>query len=65
MTQPLVLHKGAVSSVGCSTVPHDMIREHNVNIPFYTDDTQLYISVEPNDVDAVCSLTTCLSVIND
>ena len=28
------------------------------------DDTQLYISVEPNDGAAIHSITTCLLVIN-
>ncbi|XP_030638844.1 uncharacterized protein LOC115819473 [Chanos chanos] len=40
-----------------------IIREHNVNFHSYADDTQLYISVEPNDINALYSLTTCLSAI--
>ena len=42
----------------------DIIREHNVCFHSYADDTQLYISAEPNDAAAINSITTCLLAIN-
>ena len=42
----------------------DIIREHNVCFHSYTDDTQLYISAEPNDAAAINSITNCLLAIN-
>ncbi|KAL0970199.1 hypothetical protein UPYG_G00238640 [Umbra pygmaea] len=43
----------------------DVIREHNVNFHSYADDTQLYISIEPDDIDAISSLSRCLIAINN
>ena len=37
---------------------------YNVCFHSYADDTQLYISVEPNDAAAINSITTCLLPIN-
>lgn len=37
---------------------------YNVNFHCYTDDTQLYISVEPNNTNALNWLTACLHLIN-
>ena len=42
----------------------DVIREHDVSFHSYADDTQLYISVEPNNPPALNSLTVCLSAVN-
>lgn len=42
----------------------NIIREHNVCFHSYADDTQLYISAEPNDITAINSITTCLVAIN-
>ena len=42
----------------------DIFREHNVCFHSYADDTQLYISAEPNDAAAINSITTCLLEIN-
>ena len=41
-----------------------IIREHNVCFHSYADDTQLYITAEPNDAAAINSITTCLLAIN-
>lgn len=40
-----------------------MISSANVSFHSYSDDTQLNISVEPSDEDALSSLTGCLSTI--
>ena len=42
----------------------DIIREHNIDFHSYADDTQLYISTEPNDATAINSITNCLLAIN-
>ena len=42
----------------------DIIREHNVCFHSYADDTQLYISAEPNDPAAIDSITNCLVATN-
>ncbi|KAK0133329.1 hypothetical protein N1851_031170 [Merluccius polli] len=42
----------------------DIIRAHTVNIDSYADDTQLYISFEPNDTNAICSLTDSVGGIS-
>lgn len=42
----------------------DIIRYHNVCFHSYADDTQLYISAEPNDSTAKQSITKCLLAIN-
>ncbi|MCI5160354.1 MAG: hypothetical protein D3906_18395, partial [Candidatus Electrothrix sp. AUS1_2] len=42
----------------------DIIREHNVCFHSYADDTQLYISAEPNVAAAINSIATCLLAIN-
>ncbi|KAG5263216.1 hypothetical protein AALO_G00283870, partial [Alosa alosa] len=36
----------------------------HVNLHSYADETQLYISVEPTNPDGLCSLTACLTSIN-
>ena len=41
----------------------DIIRDHSIDFHSYADDTQLYISMEPNDPDALSSLITCLSAV--
>lgn len=42
----------------------DIIREHSVGFHSYADDTQLYISAEPNDTAAINSIANCLLAIN-
>lgn len=42
----------------------DIIRDQNVCFHSYADDTQLYISAEPNDSTAKQSITKCLLAIN-
>uniref|UniRef100_A0A667YPA7 Reverse transcriptase domain-containing protein n=1 Tax=Myripristis murdjan TaxID=586833 RepID=A0A667YPA7_9TELE len=42
----------------------DIIRRHNVCFHSYADDTQLYISAEPNDATAINPITTCLMAVN-
>lgn len=42
----------------------DIIRKHNVCFRSFADDTQLYISIEPNDAAAINSMPNCLLVIN-
>ena len=41
----------------------ELISAHNVNFHFYADDTQLYISVAPDDPRALDPLLSCLSSI--
>ena len=41
----------------------NIISQHNVNFHSYADD-QLYISVEPTNLDGLSSLTACLTSIN-
>ena len=43
----------------------DIIRKYNVNFHSYADDTQLYISAEPNDTTKIDSITNCLLAINN
>lgn len=43
----------------------DIIREKNVGFHSYADDTQLYISVEPDDTVAINSITSCLITVNN
>ena len=43
----------------------DIIRKHNVCFHSYADDTQLYISAEPNNSTAIDSISSCLTAIND
>ena len=43
----------------------DIIRKHNVNYHSYADDTQLYISIEPQNTDTVNHLTSCLRDLTD
>ena len=40
-----------------------LICDHGVNYNFYADDTQLYLSVAPDDPNALSSLTNCVSAI--
>ena len=42
----------------------DIIKEYSIDFHSYTDDTQLYISAEPNDATAINSITNCLLAIN-
>lgn len=42
----------------------DIIRKHNICFHSYADDTQLYISAEPNDHTAINSISACLLAIN-
>lgn len=42
----------------------DIVREHNICFHCYADDTQLYISAEPNDYTAINSISACLFTIN-
>lgn len=45
--------------------PHGNINHHQVNYSsFFADDTQLYISVSPNDPTALHVLIACLTDIN-
>ncbi|KAL2095649.1 hypothetical protein ACEWY4_007797 [Coilia grayii] len=41
----------------------NIIKKHNIDFHSYADDTQLYISVEPNKTTALQSLTSCLSAV--
>ena len=41
-----------------------VISRHNVNYHSYADDTQLYISVEPDDYSAVNRLMECIADVN-
>ena len=41
----------------------ELITTHGVNFHFYADDTQLYLSVAPDDPSALDSLLSCLSSI--
>ncbi len=43
----------------------DIIRENDVSFHSYADDTQLYISAEPNDTVAINSITSCLMAVNN
>lgn len=43
----------------------DIIRKNNVSFHSYADDTQLYISVEPDDTVAINSITSCLITVNN
>src|SRR4029434_153128 len=41
-----------------------VIRRHNINYDSYADDTQLYISVTPNNYSSIYCLVNCISDIN-
>ena len=43
----------------------DIISNHNINYHSYADDTQLYISISPNDYNTVNSLLNCLVDVNN
>ena len=49
------------------TVPlGHIIRRHNLNYHFYADDSQLYLSIKPNDIhDLVFSLEKCILKVKD
>ena len=49
------------------TVPlGHIIRRHNLNYHFYADDSQLYLSIKPNDIhDLVFSLEKCILEVKD
>uniref|UniRef100_A0A665UBY4 Reverse transcriptase domain-containing protein n=1 Tax=Echeneis naucrates TaxID=173247 RepID=A0A665UBY4_ECHNA len=40
-----------------------IIRKHSINFHFYTDDTQLYLSMKPDEVTQIVRLQTCLEDI--
>ena len=42
-----------------------IIRKHNINYHSYADDTQLYISISPDDHNAVNSLVNCITDLNN
>src|SRR4029434_7670281 len=41
-----------------------VIRRHNIEYHSYADDTQLYISVTPNNYSSIDCLVNCISDIN-
>src|SRR4029434_3433888 len=41
-----------------------VIRRHNINYHSYADDTQLYISVTPNNYSSIDCLVNCIADIN-
>ena len=41
-----------------------VIRKHNLSYPNYADDSQLYISLHPDDTSPIISLTQCIKDIN-
>ncbi len=41
-----------------------VIRKHNLNYHNYADDSQLYISLHPDDLSPISSLTQCIKDIN-
>ncbi|XP_068609656.1 uncharacterized protein, partial [Brachionichthys hirsutus] len=42
----------------------NIIKKHSINFHCYADDTQLYLSVQPDKVDQLVRLQTCLKDIN-
>ena len=42
-----------------------IISKHNINYHSYADDTQLYISISPDDYNTVNSLLNCLVDVNN
>ena len=42
-----------------------IIREHNISFHSYADDTQLYISTEPNNTAAISNISNCLIAVNE
>ena len=42
----------------------NIIREHAINFHSYADDTQLYISLSPNDTSPIDKLVQCIDHIN-
>ena len=42
----------------------NIIRRHGIDFHSYADDTQLYISVSPNDTSPVASLIQCIEQMN-
>ncbi|KAF7644929.1 hypothetical protein LDENG_00213450, partial [Lucifuga dentata] len=42
----------------------NIIRQHNIHYYNYADDKQLYISVEPDDINVLNFLSPCLADIN-
>ena len=42
-----------------------VIRKHNIDFHSYADDTQLYISVSPDDLNSINTLVNCISDINN
>ena len=45
-------------------LPLGNIREHGINFHSYADDTQLYISLSPNDISPIDKLVQCIDHIN-
>ena len=41
----------------------NIIRGHNVHFPCYADDTQLHISISPNDQSNIATLHKCFAEI--
>ena len=43
-----------------------IIRKHNLDYHFYADDTQLYLSIQPNDInDLVFKMEACISEVKE
>ena len=42
----------------------NIIREHGISFYSYADDTQLYISLSPNDISPIDKLVQCIDHIN-
>uniref|UniRef100_A0A4W6FLW9 Reverse transcriptase domain-containing protein n=1 Tax=Lates calcarifer TaxID=8187 RepID=A0A4W6FLW9_LATCA len=43
----------------------NIIRNHSINFHCYADDTQLYLSMKPNETNQLAKLQGCLTDIND
>ena len=43
----------------------DIIRKHNINYHSYADDTQLYLSISPGDLNSINRLINCISDVNN